>query len=101
MRYPQGAERQLVTALTGRVVPPRALPCAVGVVVQNVATAVAVHDALRFRRPLLDRVVTVTGPGVTQPRNVRAPIGTLLSRAGAPSAAGSPTTRRASSPAAR
>jgi electron transport complex protein RnfC len=80
VRYPQGAERQLVTALTGRVVPARGLPAQVGVVVQNVATAVAVHDALRFRRPLLDRVVTVTGPGVKRPRNVRAPIGTLLSQ---------------------
>jgi electron transport complex protein RnfC len=78
-RYPQGAERQLVTALTGRTVPPRALPMAVGVIVQNVATAAAVHDAVRYRRPLLDRVVTVTGPGVIQPRNVRAPLGTLLS----------------------
>jgi electron transport complex protein RnfC len=77
-RYPQGAEKQLVTALTGRVIPPRALPYAVHVVVQNVATAAAVHDAVRFRRPLLDRIVTVTGPGVVQPRNVRAPIGTLL-----------------------
>jgi electron transport complex protein RnfC len=77
-RYPQGAERQLVAALTGRVVPPRALPTAVGVLVQNVATAVAVHDAVRFRRPLLDRVVTVTGPGVIEPRNLRVPIGTLL-----------------------
>ena len=77
-RYPQGAERQLVTAVTGRTVPPRALPTAVGVLVQNVATAVAVHDAVRFRRPLLDRVLTVTGPGVLTPRNVRVPIGTLL-----------------------
>jgi electron transport complex protein RnfC len=78
-RYPQGAERQLVQALTGRVVPLRRLPTAVGVLVQNVATAVAVHDAVRFRRPLLDRVVTVTGPGVAVPRNVRVPLGTLLS----------------------
>jgi electron transport complex protein RnfC len=78
-RYPQGAERQLVHALTGRVVPLRALPTAVGVLVQNVATAVAVHDAVRYQRPLLDRVVTVTGPGVHVPRNVRAPIGSLLS----------------------
>jgi electron transport complex protein RnfC len=77
-RYPQGAERQLVAALTGRTVPPRALPSAVGVIVQNVATAAAVHDAVRHRRPLLDRIVTVTGPGVVQPRNVRAPLGTLL-----------------------
>ncbi len=77
-RYPQGAERQLVQALTGRVMAARALPMSVGVVVQNVATAVAVHDAVRFSRPLLDRVVTVTGPGVREPRNVRVPLGTLL-----------------------
>jgi electron transport complex protein RnfC len=77
-RYPQGAERQLVAAVTGRVVPPRALPSAVGVLVQNVATAVAVHDAVRYRRPLLDRVLTVTGPGVRTPRNLRVPVGTLL-----------------------
>ena len=78
-RYPQGAERQLVAAVTGRVVPPRALPTAVGVLVQNVATAVAVHDAVRLRRPLLDRVLTVAGPGVCTPRNVQVPIGTLVS----------------------
>ena len=80
-RYPQGAERQLVAAVTGRVVPPRALPTAVGVLVQNVATAVAVHDAVRYRRPLLDRVLTVTGPGVIIPRNLRVPVGTLVSEA--------------------
>ncbi|MBI5837078.1 MAG: electron transport complex subunit RsxC [Candidatus Eisenbacteria bacterium] len=77
-RYPQGAERQLVHALTGRVMPARALPSAVRVLVQNVATAVAVHDAVRYRKPLLDRVVTVTGPGIREPKNVRVPIGTLL-----------------------
>lgn len=79
VRYPQGAERNLIESLTGRVIPARALPYAVGVVVQNVATAVAVHEAVRFRRPLLDRVITVTGPGILQPRNLRVPIGTLLS----------------------
>ncbi len=77
-RYPQGAERQLVYATTGRTVPLRQLPTAVGVLVQNVATAHAVHDALRYRRPLLDRVMTVTGPGIREPRNVRAPLGTSL-----------------------
>jgi electron transport complex protein RnfC len=78
VRYPQGAERQLVYALTGHVIPARALPTAVGVLVQNVATAVAVHEAVRYRRPLLDRVLTVTGPGIRIPRNVRVPIGTLI-----------------------
>ncbi|MFI5371182.1 MAG: electron transport complex subunit RsxC [Candidatus Eisenbacteria bacterium] len=79
VRYPQGAEKQLVESLTGRRVPARALPTAVGVVVQNVATAVAVVDALRWRKPLMDRVVTVTGDGVPTPRNLRVPLGTLLS----------------------
>jgi electron transport complex protein RnfC len=78
IHYPQGAERQLVTALTGRVVPPRALPTAVGVLVQNVATAASVYEAVRWRRPLLDRVITVTGPGIRVPRNLRVPLGTLL-----------------------
>lgn len=78
VRYPQGAERQLVTALTGRVVPLRSLPGASGVLVQNVATAHAVYQALRFRRPLLDRIMTVSGPGIVHPRNVRVPIGTPL-----------------------
>ena len=78
VRYPQGAERQLVTALTGRVVPLRSLPGASGVLVQNVATAHAVYQALRFRRPLLDRIMTVSGPGIAHPRNVRVPIGTPL-----------------------
>ncbi len=78
-RYPQGAEKQLVFAVTGRTVPPRKLPSAVGVLVQNVATAMAVHDALRYRKPLLDRVLTVTGPGVKDPRNVQVPLGVSLS----------------------
>ena len=77
-RYPQGAEKQLVFAVTGRTVPPRQLPSAVGVLVQNVATALAVHDALRYRKPLLDRVLTVTGPGVREPRNVLVPLGVSL-----------------------
>jgi len=78
VRYPQGAERQLVTALTGRNIPPRSLPSAVGVLVQNVATAEAVYQAARYQRPLLDRILTVTGPGILQPKNLRVPIGTLL-----------------------
>ena len=79
VRYPQGAEKQLVESLLGRKVPARALPSAVGVGVQNVATAVAVVDALRWRKPLMDRVVTVTGDGVPHPKNLRVPLGTLLS----------------------
>ncbi|MBI4238405.1 MAG: electron transport complex subunit RsxC [Deltaproteobacteria bacterium] len=77
-RYPQGAERQLVEALTGRRIPARGLPLQVGVLVQNVATAIACYQAVRYQQPLLDRVLTVTGPGIGHPMNLRVPIGTLV-----------------------
>lgn len=77
-RYPQGAERQLVEALTGRRLPAKGLPLQVGVVVQNVATAIACYHAIRYRQPLLDRVVTVTGRGIQHPMNLRVPLGTLV-----------------------
>ena len=77
--YPQGAEKQLIKALLGRAVPPPpGLPLDVGVVVQNVATCAAVHDAICLGRPLVDRVVTVAGGGVARPGNVRVRIGTPL-----------------------
>lgn len=60
-KYPQGGEKQLIAAVTGREVPNGALPVSVGAVVDNVATAAAVHDALYQGRPLTGRVVTVTG----------------------------------------
>jgi electron transport complex protein RnfC len=74
-RYPQGAERSLIAAILDRWVPGGKLPMAVGVVVQNVSTAIAIVDAVTRGLPLLDRVVTVTGPGVREPKNVRAPLG--------------------------
>src|SRR3989338_6610064 len=77
-RYPQGSEKQLIQALTGRNVPTKKLPMHVGVVVQNVATAVACLHAIRYRKPLLDRVVTVSGHGIKQPKNLRVPLGTPL-----------------------
>jgi len=77
-RYPVGGEKQLVYTLTGKVIPSGALPAAVGVISQNVATAAAVHDAVRGGRPLIERYVTVTGPGVAQPRNVVARLGTPI-----------------------
>lgn len=77
-RYPQGSEKQLIEALVNRTVPPRKLPMHVGVVVQNVATAAAVYDAVRFRKPLMDRIVTVTGLGIEQPNNLLVPLGTSL-----------------------
>lgn len=77
-RYPQGSEKQLIEALVGRAVPPGKLPMHVGVVVQNVATAVACYHAVRYERPLLDRVITVTGGGIVTPKNLSVPIGTLV-----------------------
>jgi electron transport complex protein RnfC len=76
--YPQGAERQLIHALTGRTVPAGGLPMDVGVLVQNVGTAYAASEAVRFSRPLIERVVCVTGRGVVAPKNVRARIGTTF-----------------------
>jgi electron transport complex protein RnfC len=82
VRYPQGAEKQLIYALTGRKVPPqseRGLPMDVGCVVQNVGTAFAVFQALETGTPLIERVVTVAGDAVGRPANFRARIGTPLS----------------------
>lgn len=75
-KYPQGAEKQLIKACLRREVPSGGLPLDVGCVVQNVGTAVAVREALRYGRPLYERVVTVTGPGVKVPKNLRCRIGT-------------------------
>jgi electron transport complex protein RnfC len=78
VRYPQGAEKMLIKAIVNREVPPRALPLDVGVVVQNVATAAAVYDAVRYGRPLIERVVTVTGDAITDPKNLLARIGSSV-----------------------
>lgn len=79
VKYPQGAEKMLIKAVTGREVPPRALPMDVGVVVQNVGTTVAVYEAVRFGKPLVERVVTVTGEGIREPKNLMARIGAPVS----------------------
>lgn len=79
MQYPQGAEKQLIFAATGRKVPAGGLPMAIGVVVQNVGTALAVYEAVRYRKPLIDRVISITGSVVKNPQNYLAPIGTLYS----------------------
>ncbi|NBC49343.1 MAG: RnfABCDGE type electron transport complex subunit C [Gammaproteobacteria bacterium] len=78
MRYPMGSEKHLVQTLTGRETPARGLTADIGVVVHNPGTAFAVHEALRFGRPLVSRVVTVTGGAVRSPRNLRVPIGTKV-----------------------
>jgi len=78
-RYPSGGERQLIRILTGREVPTRGLPAQIGVACQNVATTAAVADAVLLGRPLITRVVTVTGRAVARPGNLAVPIGTPLS----------------------
>ena len=78
MRYPMGSEKHLVQTLTGKETPARGLTADIGVVVHNPATAFAVHEALRLGRPLISRVVAVTGQAITRPRNLRVPIGTKV-----------------------
>ncbi len=76
--YPAGAERQLLTAVTGVEVPQRGWPSDVGLLCQNVGTAAAIAQFVRTGEPLIRRIVTVTGSGVAQPCNLDARIGTPL-----------------------
>ena len=78
-RYPQGAEKQLIFAVTGREVPPGKLPKDVGCAVCNVATAAAVYRAVCTGVPAVSRIVSVTGEGVCSPGNYIVPIGTPIS----------------------
>lgn len=75
-KYPQGAEKNLIYAILGREVPRGGLPFDVGVVVQNVGTTKAVWDAVRFGKPLYERVITVSGKGIKEPKNLLVRIGT-------------------------
>jgi len=77
-KYPQGSEKHLIYALTGREVPAGGLPMDAGIVVQNVGTAAACLEAVRDGRPMTERVVTVTGSGVAQPENLLVRVGTPL-----------------------
>jgi electron transport complex protein RnfC len=77
-RYPQGGEKMLITALTGREVPSGGLPMDAGCIVQNVGTLVAIAEAFILGKPLVDRDLTVSGGACRTPKNIRAPIGTLL-----------------------
>ncbi|MDX9866305.1 MAG: electron transport complex subunit RsxC [Kiritimatiellia bacterium] len=76
-RYPQGSEKQQIFSVTGREVPRGGLPMDVGCVVENVSTAFAIADAVLRGRPLVRRVITVTGDAIAQPANLLAPCGTL------------------------
>ncbi len=75
-KYPQGAEKQLIYAITQREVPSGGLPAAVGCVVINAATCKAIHDAVYLGMPLVERIVTVSGDIVLEPKNLMVPIGT-------------------------
>ncbi len=75
-KYPQGAEKQLINACTGREVPSGGLPADAGVVVNNVGTAAAVASAVKKGMPLIERIVTVTGNGIKNPKNLLVRIGT-------------------------
>lgn len=76
-RYPMGSEKQLIQTLTGLEVPAGGLAADIGLMVHNAATAYAVHQALRHGRPLVSRVVTVSGGAVNNPGNFEVPLGTL------------------------
>ena len=81
MRYPQGGEKQLIAAVTGREVPPPpALPISVGAVVCNVSTCVAIYEAVQKNKPLIERVVTITGKDLQSPRNLLTRMGTPISK---------------------
>jgi len=79
VKYPQGGEKQLIKALTGRSVPPLKLPFDVGCLVDNVGTAYAVYEAVCENKPLFERVITVTGDAVKEPANCLVRIGTPVS----------------------
>ena len=78
VKYPQGAEKQLIKAILDREVPSKGLPMDVGVVVQNVGTAFAIYEACAFNKPLIERYVTITGEGVEKPANFLVRLGTPI-----------------------
>ncbi len=77
-RYPQGAEKQLIKAVTGREVPPGSLPASVGCAIFNAETAAAIHRAVTTGLPLVRRVLTVSGSAVSNPKNLLVRFGTPL-----------------------
>ena len=79
VKYPQGAEKQLIKAILDREIPKGGLPLNVGVVVQNVATALAIRNAVIRGIPLIERIVTITGDGIVNPANLRVRLGTSFS----------------------
>jgi electron transport complex protein RnfC len=78
VKYPQGAEKMLIQVVTGKEVPSGKLPMHVGAVVQNVGSIATIAEIFETGLPLIERIVTVTGPGVVKPSNLIVPVGTLL-----------------------
>lgn len=81
VQYPQGGEKQLINATLGREVPSGTLPIEVGAVVQNVGTIFAIYEAVQKRKPLFERIVTVTGKALENPSNFLVRVGTPVSEA--------------------
>jgi H+/Na+-translocating ferredoxin:NAD+ oxidoreductase subunit C len=78
VKYPQGAEKMLIRAVTGREVPSGKLPVSLGVLVQNVGSVAAIAEVFETGMPLIERIVTVSGRGVRKPGNLIVPVGTRL-----------------------
>jgi len=77
-KYPQGAEKMLIYALTKRKVPAGKLPMDIGIIVSNVQTAYAVYEAVKLGKPSIERVITVSGGAITTPKNLQVPFGTAI-----------------------
>lgn len=86
VKYPQGAEKQLIYSIVGKQVPTGGLPADVGVIVNNVGTAAAVAQTIKTGKPLYERIVTVSGEGIAEPQNflvrIGTPFSTLIAAAG-------------------
>lgn len=78
-KYPQGSEKHLVKAALDREIPSGGLPFDVGALIQNVGTCVAIYEAVKYGKPLIERVVAVTGQNIKEPQNLMVKIGTPLS----------------------
>ncbi len=78
VQYPMGSEKHLTKAVTGRETPAGKMTADIGVVVHNVATARAVREAVRFGWPLISRVITLSGAGLTRGMNIKVPLGTMV-----------------------
>ena len=76
VKYPQGGEKQLIEAITGRRIPSGKIPVDIGVVPFNIASVFAIYEAVQKNKPLIERIVTVTGASVTNPCNIKVRIGT-------------------------